>query len=189
MIKKNYNIQQDDYMETKCVNGFLENEIQIQQGNDRQCYTNSEINECLSNYFRFFGNKDMDLIYLYFLSNKKQEQIMKILNKSQPAVSYDVTRIKKQLNFIVQFVSCIDDFILFITDPENKMKTFDKEMLTIFLYSTSIIKTSKLLGINNITCRSHLNTIIKKLLVNGHKDIYNLFKYVLSNLNNIKKQV
>ncbi|MBR4316790.1 MAG: hypothetical protein IKP65_07520 [Alphaproteobacteria bacterium] len=114
---------------------------------------------------------------------------MQILNKSQPAVSYDVTRIKKQLNFIIKFISCIDDFIVFITDPENKMKTFDKEMLTIFLYSTSIIKTSRLLGINNITCRSHLNTIVKKLLSTGDENIYNLFKYVLSNLNNIKKQV
>jgi hypothetical protein len=62
-------------------------------------------------------------------------------------------------------------------------------MLVLFFYSTSIVKTARLLGINNITCRSHLNTIVNRLLANGYNDMYDLFKYIMSNLNNIKKHV
>ena len=171
------------------VAGYSVNEMEIEEKVNRDSYTNWEVNEYLGNYFRFFGQKDMDIIYLYFLSGKKQEDLVKILEKSQPAISYDVTRIKEQIDFVIKIVSSIDDFIMFIVDDDNKLNTYDREMLTLFFYSTSIVKTSRLMGINNITCRSHLNTVVNRLLANGHVDMYNLFKYIMSNLNNIKKYV
>lgn len=171
------------------VAGYSVNEMEIAEKANRDSYTNWEVNEYLGNYFRFFGQKDMDIIYLYFLSGKKQEDLVKILEKSQPAISYDVTRIKEQIDFVIRLVSSIDDFIMFIVDDDNRLNTYDREMLTLFFYSTSIVKTSRLMGINNITCRSHLNTVVNRLLSNGHVDMYNLFKYIMSNLNNIKKYV
>ena len=171
------------------VAGYSVNEMEIEEKVNRDSYTNWEVNEYLGNYFRFFGQKDMDIIYLYVLSGKKQEDLVKILRKSQPAISYDVTRIKEQIDFVIKLMSSIDDFIMFIVDDDNKLNTYDREMLTLFFYSTSIVKTSRLMGINNITCRSHLNTVVNRLLSNGHVDMYNLFKYIMSNLNNIKKYV
>lgn len=171
------------------VAGYSVNEMEIAEKVNRDSYTNWEVNEYLGNYFRFFGQKDMDIIYLYFLSGKKQEDLVKILRKSQPAISYDVARIKEQIDFVIKLMSSIDDFIMFIVDDDNKLNTYDREMLTLFFYSTSIVKTSRLMGINNITCRSHLNTVVNRLLSNGHVDMYNLFKYIMSNLNNIKKYV
>ena len=171
------------------VAGYSANEMEIAEKVNRDSYTNWEVNEYLGNYFRFFGQKDMDIIYLYFLSGKKQEDLVKILEKSQPAISYDVTRIKEQIDFVIKIVSSIDDFIMFIVDDDNRLNTYDREMLTLFFYSTSIVKTSRLMGINNVTCRSHLNTVVNRLLSNGHVDMYNLFKYIMSNLNNIKKYV
>ena len=171
------------------VAGYSVNEMEIEEKVNRDSYTNWEVNEYLGNYFRFFGQKDMDIIYLYFLSGKKQEDLVKILRKSQPAISYDVARIKEQIDFVIKLMSSIDDFIMFIVDDDNKLNTYDREMLTLFFYSTSIVKTSRLMGINNITCRSHLNTVVNRLLSNGHVDMYNLFRYIMSNLNNIKKYV
>ena len=171
------------------VAGYSVNEMEIEEKVNRDSYTNWEVNEYLGNYFRFFGQKDMDIIYLYFLSGKKQEDLVKILRKSQPAISYDVARIKEQIDFVIKLMSSIDDFIMFIVDDDNKLNTYDREMLTLFFYSTSIVKTSRLMGINNITCRSHLNTVVNRLLANGHVDMYNLFRYIMSNLNNIKKYV
>lgn len=181
----------DDCRQTKekYVVGYNVNEAEISERASRDNYTNWEVNEYLGNYFRFFGQKDMDIIYLYFLSGKKQEDLVQILGKSQPAISYDVTRIKEQIDFVIKLVSSIDDFIMFIVDDDNQLNTYDREMLTLFFYSTSIVKTSRLMGINNITCRSHLNTIVNRLLANGYVDMYNLFKYIMSNLNNIKKFV
>lgn len=173
----------------KYVAGYSANEMEITEKVNRDSYTNWEVNEYLGNYFRFFGQKDMDIIYLYFLSGKKQEDLVRILGKSQPAISYDVTRIKEQIDFVIKLVSSIDDFVMFIVDDDNRLNTYDREMLTLFFYSTSIVKTSRLMGINNITCRSHLNTVVNRLLTNGQVDMYNLFKYIMSNLNNIKKYV
>ena len=173
----------------KYVAGYSANEMEITEKVNRDSYTNWEVNEYLGNYFRFFGQKDMDIIYLYFLSGKKQEDLVRILGKSQPAISYDVTRIKEQIDFVIKLMSSIDDFVMFIVDDDNRLNTYDREMLTLFFYSTSIVKTSRLMGINNITCRSHLNTVVNRLLTNGHVDMYNLFKYIMSNLNNIKKYV
>ncbi len=179
----------DGRVKEQYVAGYSVNEAEISEKASRDSYTNWEVNEYLGNYFRFFGQKDMDIIYLYFLSGKKQEDLVKILGKSQPAISYDVTRIKEQIDFVIKLVSSIDDFIMFIVDDGNQLNTYDREMLTLFFYSTSIVKTSRLMGINNITCRSHLNTIVNRLLTNGFVDMYNLFKYIMSNLNNIKKYV
>lgn len=192
--EKSQNLEDYDFFEMeqikeKCVTGIFENEIELQQSYDRENYSNWQINEYLDSYFRFFGKKDMDIIYLYFISRKKQEQIVQILEKTQPAVSYNVTKIKEQINFVTKLMLSLDDFIMFIVDPDNKMKTYDKQMLVLFFYTTSISKTACLLGINNITCRSHLYTIVNRLLSQGYNDMYNIFKYILQNLNNIKKHV
>lgn len=175
--------------EEKIVSGYKYNECEITEGIIRDSYSNIEVSEYLGNYFKFFGQKDMDIIYLYFLSGKKQEDLVQILDKSQPAISYDVTRIKQQMDFVIKLVSSLDDFIMFVVDDNNGLNAQDREMLTLFFYSTSIIKTSRLMNISNITCRSHLNTIVNRLLANGHVNMYNLFKYIMSNLNSIKKYV
>ena len=117
------------------VAGYSANETEIEEKASRDSYTNWEVNEYLGNYFRFFGQKDMDIIYLYFLSGKKQEDMVRILGKSQPAISYDVTRIKEQIDFVIKIVSSIDDFIMFIVDDDNRLNTYDREMLTLFFYS------------------------------------------------------
>lgn len=158
------------------------------QGIGREFYSNKEIDECLEGYFRLFGRHDMDIIYLYFLSGKKQEEIMSILGKSQPAISYDVQRIRRQAKFVRRIMSYLGDFIEFITSPENPLRTDDKELLLVFFYSTSIVKTARIMKLGNITCRSHLNTVIKRLQ-GINMEMFGLFKYILSHLNNIKKHV
>lgn len=176
------------FPQCKYVYGYKENQAQLQPSDDfSDCLSNWQINQYLDAYFRFFGQKDMDIIYLYFISKKKQEEIAIILNKTQPAVSYDVNRIKQQMDFVIKLLSSVDDFIMFITDQSNNLKTYDKEMLTVFFYSTSITKTALILGINTVSCRSHLNTIVNKLFAQGYNEMYHLFKFILSNLNKTKK--
>lgn len=171
------------------VVGYYENEECISALPDRSEYNNWEVNENLWNYFRFLGKKDMDIVYLCFLLKKKQEEVMTILKKTQPAVSYDVTRIKSQMDFIAKLNMSIDDFIEFIVDTNNGLNTYDKEMLVVFFYTTSIVKTARLLKLKNVTCRSHINTIINHLYQMGNNDMYVLFKYIMNNLNSVKKYV
>lgn len=171
------------------VAGYYADEPVVEQLYDRSSYSNWEVNEYLWSYFRFFGRKDMDIVYLCFLLRKKQEDVTAILKKSQPAVSYDVSRICRQMDFVMRLNASIDDFIVFITDPENGLNKFDREMLTVFFYTTSIIKTARLLKLKNVTCRSRISTIVGHLRQSGRQDMYELFRFILSNLNNVKKFV
>ena len=184
-----YENEFEDIPKGKVVNGFLENEIEIEYHTDTTAYSNYELCEHLDSHFRFFGGKDMDIILLYFLSRKRQDEIMKILDKTQPAISYDVTRIKKQIEYVMRVVEFVDDFIVFIIDENVKLNTHERELLTVFFYSTSIIKTSKILNQNHITCRTHINNTINKLKDLGYKEQYEFFSYLLENLNKIKKQI
>src|SRR5574344_1470765 len=143
--------EDDMVISGKIVNGFLEEEYEVIPENDRENYSNYEVSQHLDAYFRFFGKKEMDIVYLYFLSGKKQFDLMNILEKTQPAISYDVNRIKKKIEFVTNLVSFIDEFILFIIDDRNNLTIQERELLLVFFYSTSIVKTSKILNKNNIT--------------------------------------
>ncbi len=179
----------DELIQERCVAGYYCDESEIEFAPSRDGYTNLEVDEHLSTYFNFFGKKDMDINYLYFLSKKRQFDIQKILGKTQPAVSYDVKRIKQQMDFVVKMAASIDDFILFITGNPSGLTTCDKEILTVFFYTTSIIKTARVLKMEDKCIRSILSTCVKKLKRNGHIEMYDLFVYILGNLNNVKKYV
>lgn len=178
-----------DCQKEKYVVGFYEDEEILEPLHDRSEYNNWEVNEYLWSYFRFFGSKDMDIVYLCFLLRKKQDEVVAILGKSQPAVSYDMSRIRCQMDFAARLNASIDDFIIFVTDPNNGLSTYDREMLTAFFYTTSIVKTARLLKLKNVTCRSHIATIVGHLRQAGHMEMHELFMYIMSNLNNVKKFV
>jgi predicted transcriptional regulator len=179
----------DEIPQGKIVHGFLENELEWEYQSDRSSFSNYELCEHLDSHFRLFGKKDMDIILLYFLSKKRQDELMQILEKTQPAISYDVSRIRKQIEYVMRVVEFIDEFIVFIVDENIELNTHEKELLTVFFYSTSIIKTSKILNQNHITCRTHINNTINKLKDLGYIEQYEFFSYMLNNLNKIKKQI
>lgn len=179
----------DEIPQGKIVHGFLENELEWEYQSDRSSFSNYELCEHLDSHFRLFGKKDMDIILLYFLSKKRQDELMQILEKTQPAISYDVSRIRKQIEYVMRVVEFIDEFIVFIVDENTELNTHEKELLTVFFYSTSIIKTSKILNQNHITCRTHINNTINKLKDLGYIEQYEFFSYMLNNLNKIKKQI
>lgn len=179
----------DEIPQGKIVHGFLEKELEWEYQSDRSSFSNYELCEHLDSHFRLFGKKDMDIILLYFLSKKRQDELMQILEKTQPAISYDVSRIRKQIEYVMRVVEFIDEFIVFIVDENIELNTHEKELLTVFFYSTSIIKTSKILNQNHITCRTHINNTINKLKDLGYIEQYEFFSYMLNNLNKIKKQI
>ena len=109
-------------LDASIVAGYYKEEEEIEEYSDRACYDNREIDDHLDIYFRLFGLKDMDIIYLYFLSEKRQQDIKNITQKTQPAVSYDVSRIKKQMDFVINIISSFDEFIAFIIRPDNGLK-------------------------------------------------------------------
>lgn len=190
---KDFNMEEyfydDDGAGASIVNGFYVDEEPVEIGYDRSYYDNHEIEDHLDIYFRLFGLKDMDIIYLYFLSNKRQHDIKDIVCKTQPAVSYDVNRIRDQMDFVVKVITFMDDFIGFIIDPDNGLELSDRELLLVFFYSTSIVKTSQILGFGQISCRVKILRAIERVKELGYDDIYDILTYIANNLNRIKKSV
>lgn len=173
----------------KVVAGLYEDEVQLEPLCSADAFSPAEIEEHLENYFRFFSKSDMDLIYMNFIGNKTQIDLQNIFHKTQPAISCTSDRIKEQIGIIVKIQSVIDEFISFISDPEIKLSYRDKNILLVFFYSTSIIKTGQIIGINPMLCRSRIDNAMKHLNETGHDRIYAYFEYILENLNKVKKDV
>lgn len=171
------------------VSGVYENEMQMDQLNTHSDFSPAEIEEHLESYFRFFSRSDMDLIYMHFIGEKTQIDLQDILLKTQPAISCTVERIQKQIGIIVQMQSMLDEFIYFISDPNLRLTHRDRNILLVFFYTTSIIKTSQIIGISHMVCRARIDSAIQALKETGHEKIYLFFEYILENLNKVKKSV
>ena len=178
-----------DYVNEKVVAGLYENEVELQPLCTADDYSPEEIEDRLNAYFRYFSKSDMDLIYMNFIGDKTQVDLQEIFHKTQPAISCTSDRIKRQIGVVVKIQNVMDEFISFITDPNLKIPYRDKNILLVFFYSTSIIKTGRIIGINPMLCRARIDSALKLLKSYGHRRIYEYFSYILENLNKVKKDV
>ena len=178
----------DDYVNGDIVSGCYENEYTPVVQFDRSSFSNLEIESHLEVYFRLFGRSDIDVIYLYFLSGKRQVDIRKILGKTQPAISYDVNRIRSQMDFVIRVVSMLDDFIIGIISCDE-LSTRERELLTVFFYSTSWVKTARILGVDQQECRVSIIRLVEKLGELGYLELQGCITFIMENLNKIKKVI
>ena len=167
----------------------IEDCLELDTSLDLTSYTNFEIQDHLDDYFRFFGSADMDIIYMYFISNKKQNELSNFFNKTQPAISYDVTRLKKQVEFVMYIVSVFDCVVDFLSRKDTGLSTYEIDLLTIFFFTTSFIKTSKVINSQQVTVRCQINRTIEKIKENGYPEIYKIFQKINCNLNKVKKNL
>ena len=149
----------------------------------------AEAQNHLGDVFRFLGNEDSDIVYLSFLLKKKQNDVCKILQKTQPAISYDLGRIKKQIDFVVYLLSVVDEFLYFIENEEHGLTKDEVNILILMFFSTSFSKTSKILGYHQITCRNKFTKVMTTLEKNGYFEICEIFSNILNNLNKVKKNI
>ena len=152
-------------------------------------YSNFEIQDHLDEYFRFFGAVDTDIIYMYFIANKRQNDLSILFDKTQPAISYDVNRLKEQVEFVMYMVSVFDIVIDFLKDEKNGLSTYEVDLMLAFFFSTSFIKTAKIMNAQQVTIRCQVNKTIDKLKSLGHEEIYQIFQKINCNLNKVKKNV
>lgn len=162
---------------------------EIDLGIDLSSYSNFEIQDHLDEYFGFFGATDTDIIYMYFIANKRQNDLSILFDKTQPAISYDVNRLKEQVEFVMYIVSIFDTVIDFFKDEKNGLSTYEVDLMLAFFFSTSFIKTAKIMGAQQVTIRCQVNKTIDKLKELGHEEIYQIFQKINCNLNKVKKNV
>ena len=179
----------DEIVNERIVSGLYANEIEIEQGYSSDSFSPEEIEECLQNYLRFFSKSDLDMIYMNFIGDKTQVDLQHIFHKTQPAISCTADRIKEQITIITKMQKVIDEFLEFITDEEVPFSYRDRNILLVFFYSTSIIKTAQIIGINPMVCRARINSAMEHLKKIENMKLYEFFEFLLENLNKVKKEV
>lgn len=162
-------------------------EVMQEQGYDSTNYSTVELCDHLDVFLNFFGKEDRDIVYMFFVLKKKQNDIADILNKTQPQISYDTNRIKNQVDYVVFLISVVDRFLMYI-EESNELNEEDRNILLTMFFSSSYTQSSKILDINKITLRNKFLKILDRIK-NEDEEIWKILDRVSKNLNKIKKHV
>lgn len=159
--------------------------------------------------FNFLNDKDRDILYLIFVSRKKQKDVQHILQRGQPSLCYDIKRIKRRLMFIFYLHSVYDIFLNFI---QREMKTAEEggepnfsmreiEVMTLMWYTSSFTLTAQVLGTTQVKVRHSYNKCLRRIVEEAEKceeakdthgahewrAVYEIFLVIRSNLNIVRR--
>jgi len=173
---------------------YIGHVIEIQTGNSKAWgrrpripkFTIEQVRE-LDHILRFLNSKDRDILYLIFVSRKKQNNVQYILNRSQPSLCYDVRRIKKRLEFIYYLHSVFDIFIDFVEERSSLYDPIFIEILVLMFYTSSFTLTAKILRMSQLHVRYRFDKAMNQMEELGHWDIFEIFYAIRSNLNIIRR--
>jgi len=141
----------------------------------------------LAPILRFLNQKDRDILYLIFVARKKQKEVQRILNRSQPSLCYDIRRIRRRLKFICYLIYSADTFLDFISYRSDDFDPETKRVLVLMFYTTSFTHTAKILQNRQIRVRYVFEKALDKLKEEKMWDIYEIFNAVRDNLNIVKR--
>lgn len=136
----------------------------------------------------FLNEKDRDILFLIFVSCKKQKDVQKIIERSQPSLCYDIKRIRRRLKFIFYLHSVFDIFEDFVGRRGVEYFTpEEREILTLMFYTSSFTLTSKIMGISQVRVRYAYDKCLRRLEVLEMWDVYEIFVVIRANLNIVKR--
>jgi DNA-directed RNA polymerase specialized sigma subunit len=138
--------------------------------------------------FCFLNGKDRDILYLIFVSRKKQKEVQTILQRSQPSLCYDIKRIRRRLRFIFYLNSVFDSFIDFVQNRASVFSPEEMEILTLMFYSSSFTQTAEIMHISQVRVRYAYDKCIRRMEELEMWDIYEIFTVIRGNLNIIKRK-
>lgn len=150
-----------------------------------QCYDIGQLKDSIHDILRFLNYYDLDLIYLTFLSKKRQVDLAKILDQTQPSVSYNLSRIRKQIQFVYYFLANIDNVINYLRDTDQ-FTLEQAQMLLVYFYSLTPTKASIVFNMHPITYKNRLKVLLKKLSVVNNQ-IFEIYDNICNNFDKIKK--
>lgn len=141
----------------------------------------------------FLNAKDRDILYLVFVSGKKQKDVQEILGRSQPSLCYDIKRIRKRLKFIFYLNSVFDIFMEFVADPPDGFEPFEVEVLLLMFYTSSFTMTSDVLSdvcgekVSQVKVRYSFDRCLRRMEEQELWEMYEVFMVVRSNLNLVRR--
>jgi hypothetical protein len=135
----------------------------------------------------FLNAKDRDILYLVFVSGKKQKDVQEILERSQPSLCYDIKRIRLRLKFIFYLNSVFDIFMEFMENPPEGFEQFEVEVMLLMFYTSSFTMTSEILDVPQVKVRYSFDRCLRRLEECEMWEIYEIFMVVRGNLNLVRR--
>lgn len=151
--------------------------------------------------FGFLNDKDRDILYLIFVSRKKQKDVQRILHRSQPSLCYDIKRIRRRLRYIFYLHSVFDIFVRFIEEKSKYFTPEEMEILTIMFYTSSFTVTAEMMKLSQVKTRYAYNKCLRRMDFLAQKffsegrvqeeeemwEIREIFMFIRENLNAIRR--
>jgi len=137
---------------------------------------------------RFLNEKDRDILFLIFVSTKKQKDVQQIIQRSQPSLCYDIKRIRRRLKFIYYLHSVFDIFEDFVGRRGREyFSSEEREILTMMFYTSSFTLTSKIMDTTQVRVRYAYDKCLRRLRTLEMWDVYEIFVVIRDNLNIVKR--
>jgi len=136
---------------------------------------------------RFLNDKDRDILYLMFVSKKKQKDVLKILGRTQSSLAYDIKRIRRRLKFIFYLNSVFDIFMNFIHSQKEYFTPEEMEILTLMFYTSSFTLTSEIMEVSQVRVRYSYNKCLRHMEELEMWNAYEIFMVIRSNLNTVRR--
>jgi hypothetical protein len=149
----------------------------------------------LVNILSFLNNKDRDILFLTFINGKAQTDIMQLLKRSQPSLSYDIKRIRERVGFICKLLSYFNDFMTFLSSEQARQMPSEQVMvLTLMYFTTSFSQAARITGLKPTRIRYVFDKLvndtpncqapIKQL---DEPRLTELFTHIRQNLNAVRR--
>jgi len=138
--------------------------------------------------FCFLNGKDRDILYLIFVSKKKQKEVQIILRRSQPSLCYDIKRIRRRLRFISYLNSVFDIFIEFVRTRSHPFSPEEMDILTLMFYTSSFTQTAEILSVSQVRVRYSYDKCVRRMEELEMWDVYEIFSVIRGNLNIVKRK-
>lgn len=165
-----------------------ENYKGIENEGEDSPYLSVENIKFFKSLFSFLNPKDRDILYLIFLSKKKQTEVQDIMERGQSSLCYDIKQIRKRLKCISYLHSVSDLFIGFVEKEASKYFTpHEIAILTVLFFSTSYIIGAETLKMSQVKVSSCFDKCLRKLRKEKLWEIYEIFYTVQDNLNIVKR--
>jgi hypothetical protein len=143
----------------------------------------------LANILNFLNNKDKDILFLTFISAKTQTDIVRLMKRSQPSLSYDIKKIKKRIKFICYLHSLFPNFLKWLEEDSHELTCEQVMILTLMYFTTSFSHSSKVSNIKSARVR-YIFDKTTKILKKDKKNIviYDIFNNIRKNLNSLRRE-
>ena len=142
----------------------------------------------LVNILSFLNNKDRDILFLTFINGKAQTDIMKLLKRSQPSLSYDIKRIRERVGFVCKLLSYFADFTMFLGSPKiSELPAEQVMVLTLMYFTTSFSQSARVSGLKPTRVRYIFDKVIIELAKLDEPRLLELFNTIRNNLNAVRR--